>query len=420
MTRARRLVWIPSFLAGSALAAALATGAGILLYNSRGLTRAGGVLLAVSAVSLAAGVLVGGAAASAASDNAVSSAARGWIGFLVALILGAAFAGLWEAMNGFGAAPLAQGVGLALTSALPAYFAGGVWGRMNRFATSLGASEQLLVFAGGALGVAAGGTIMLGLLGEPVLAVTVFLGAAVLASAGARCQGWIFDRVPHRTLALDAPQRPELRFERWSTPGTERSVGILWDGGVDRALDPAPKGDWRTSVAETLDDPGGVLFLGVGSWFPVDGDLPWQVFEADGGVREIAARGFGWDEANLAQSPVPDAAGWTVVAEPGALSAASVKSLREAGVERIWLGGRRGGSSERLAQDAREASFGVRRYVGSGTRTQGPPHLSARRQELWCFDRAHSPPEAIAGMTTAVPRTTTASSEVPPGRDEQR
>ena len=413
MTRARRLVWIPSFLAGAALAAALATGAGILLYNSRGLTRAGGVLLTVSAVSLVAGILMGSAVVGAGSDKTVTSAARGWIGFLVALVLGAGFVGLWETMNGFGATPLAQGVGLALTSALPAYFAGGVWGRMNGFAVSLGTTEQLQVFAGGALGVAAGGTMMLALLGEPVLAVTVFLGAAVLASAGARCQGWIFDRVPRRNLTLDTPERPELRFESWRTAIPEHSVRILWDGGTDRAVDPAPTGDWRTVVAETLDGADGVLFLGAGSWFPVDGDRPWQLFEADGDVRGLAAQGFGWEEANLARSPVPEAAGWTVVAEREALSAVRIKSLHEAGVERIWVGGRRGSCPEHLLEDARDVTFGVGRYIGSGPGIDGPPRLAARCDELWCFDRSLSPPAAVAGMTTVSP-------EVPSGRDERR
>ncbi|MXV95736.1 MAG: hypothetical protein F4Y07_03255 [Gemmatimonadetes bacterium] len=413
MTRARRLVWIPSFLAGTALAAALATGAGILLYNSRGLTRAGGVLLTVSAVSLVAGILMGSAASSAASDRTVTSAARGWMGFLVALALGAGFVGLWETMNGFGATPVAQGVGLALTSALPAYFAGGVWGRMNGFAVSLGTGEQLQVFAGGAMGLAAGGTLMLALLGEPVLAVTVFLGAAVLASAGARCQGWIFDRVPRRSLTLDTPERPELRFESWLTAIPERSVRVLWDGGTDRAIEPAPTGDWRVGVAGSLDGATGVLFIGAGSWFPVDGDRPWKLFEADGDVRGLAARGFGWEEAKLARSPVPELSGWTVVAEREALSAVRIKSLHEAGVERIWVGGRRGRVPGHLLEDAREVTFAFRRYLGSGPGIDGPPRLAARCDELWCFDRSQAPPEAVDGMTAVSP-------EVPLGRDEGR
>ena len=409
MTRARNLFWIPSFLAGTALAAALGTGAGILLYNSRGLTRAGGVLLIVSAVSLVVGILMG----STASGRPVASAARGWMGFLVALVLGAAFAGLWETMSGFGATPVAQGAGLALTSALPAYFAGGVWGRMNGFAVSLGTSEQLQVFAGGALGVAAGGTMMLALLGEPVLAVTVFLGAAVLASAGARFQGWIFDRVPRRGLTLDNPERPELRFESWLIATPEQSVRILWDGGTDRAIDPAPNGDWRAGVAGTLDGTDGVLFVGAGSWFPLDGDRPWQLFEPDGDVRGLAARGFGWEEANLARSPVPEAPGWTVVAEREALPALRIEPLHEAGVERVWVGGRRGARPTSLLEDALDVTWDVGRYLGSAPGIAGPPRIAPRCDELWCFDRLQSPPTAVAGMTTVPP-------EVPSGRDEER
>ena len=413
MTRARNLIWLPSFLAGAALAAALATGAGILLYNSRGLTRAGGVLLAVSAVSMVTGILMGSAMGNAARDKAVTSAARGWMGFLVALLLGAVFAGLWESMSAFGATRVAQGVGLAVTSALPAYFAGGVWGRMYSFAASLGTGRSLQVFVGGAVGVAGGGTMMLALLGEPVLAVTVFLGAAILASAGARCQGWIFDRVPRRSVLLRVPERPELRFENWQTAIPERSVRVLWDGGTDRAVDPVPSGDWRAGVAGTLDGADGVLFIGAGSWFPVADDRRWQVFEPDDDVRALAIRGLDWEEGNLAGSPVPEDPGWTVVAEREALGAVRMKSLHEAGVERVWVGGRPGHFPEHLLQDAREVAFGASSYQGTGSGTDGPPQLVSRRDELWCFDRSQSPPAVVDGMKTMSP-------EVPSGRDEPR
>lgn len=413
MTRARKLIWLPSFLAGAALAAALATSAGLLLYNSRGLTRAGGVLLSVSFVSLTAGILMGSAVGDAARDEAVSSAARGWTGFLAALLLGAAFAGLWETMNAFGAAPVAQGVGLAVTAAMPAYFAGGVWGRMNSFAASLGAGQPLQVFVGGAVGVAAGGTTMLALLGEPVLAVTILLGATVFASAGARCQGWIFDRVPRRSVMLTSQERPELRFESWQTMIPKRSVRVLWDGGSDRAVDPVPAGDWRAGVAGTLDGGERVLFIGAGSWFPVSGDRRWQVFEPDDEVRGLAAEGFGWEDGNLAGSPVPEGPRWTVVAEREAAAAVRLKSLREAGVERVWVGGRPGHLPKYLLDDARESAFGVSCWQGTGSGADGPPRLVPRRGELWCFDRSQLPPEVVGGMKTVLP-------EVPSGRDEPR
>ncbi len=420
MTRARKLIWLPSLLAGAALAAALATSAGLLLYNSRGLMRAGGVLLSVSFVSLITGILMGSAMGNAARDKAVTSAARGWTGLLAALLLGAAFAGLWETMNAFGATPVAQGVGLAVTSAMPAYFAGGVWGRMNSFAASLGAGQPLHVFVGGAVGVAAGGTTILALLGEPVLAVTILLGATVLASAGARCQGWIFDRVPRRSVMLTSPERPELRFESWQTMIPERFVRVLWDGGTYRAVDPVPPGDWRAGVVGTLDGGDRVLFIGAGSWFPVSGGRRWQVFEPDDEVRRLAAGGFGWDDGNLAGSPVPEAPGWTVVAEREAVAAVRWKSLREAGVKRVWVGGRPGHLPKYLLDDAREAAFGVSRYQGTGSGAEGPPRLVSRRHELWCYDRSQSPPEAVGGMKTVLPEAPSGSPWINPSEHRER
>ena len=407
MTRARNFIWLPAFLVGAALAAALATSAGILLYNSRGLTRAGGVMVTVGVVSLVAGIWMG----SVNRDETVTSAARGWMGLLVALLLGAAFAGLWEAMDAFGAAAVAQGIGLALTSALPAYFAGGVWGRMNSFAGTLGAAETLQVFLGGALGMAIGSTAMLGLLGEPVLAVTVFLGAAILASAGARTQGWIFDRVPRRDTLLRVPERPELRFESWLTAVPGNSVRVLWEGGSDRAVDPAPPDDWRTGVASTLDGANKVLFIGVGSWFSVGEGRRWRLFEPDPDVRELASSGFDWSDEDLAGSPVPETPGWTVVVEREVGAAVNMDALGAAGVERVWVGGHRGHFPGSILDEARTAGFSASRYEGTVQGTAGPPRLVPRRDELWCLDRSQSPPKTVAGMEAVAPG-------VPLGRDE--
>ncbi len=406
-SRARALFWLPSLLAGVAVAAALATSAGILLYNSRGLTQAGAVLVAVAAISLAAGIWMG----SADREDAVPSAARGWMAFLLALLAGAAFAGLWEFMNGFGANWAAQGVGLALTAALPSYFAGGVWGRMGGFAESLGSGEKLQVLAGGIGGVVAGGTIVLAMLGQPVLAVTVFLGAAVLASAGARCLGWIFDRVPRRTPVLREDGRPELRFESWETAIPRRSVRVLWDGAMERAVDPPPPGDWRAGVAASLDGAGGVLFVGAGGWLEQPEDREWRVFEPDRDVRGLAARGFGWDESRLVESPIPPGPGWTVVAERELAVGMTMGAFRAAGVERIWVGGRRGRPPESLCGAAREAGYGVAGYRGAAPGSRGPPIFGPRHHELWCFDRSPSPLPAVPGMEAIAP------AEEPPALD---
>lgn len=405
--RARTLFWLPSLLAGVAVAAALATSAGILLYNSRGLTQAGAVLAAVSVISLIAGIWMGGGD----RDDAVPSAARGWMGFLVALLAGAAFAGLWEFMNGFGATRAAQGVGLALTAALPSYFAGGVWGRMSGFAGSLGAGERLQVVLGGIGGIVAGGSIVLAMLGKPVLAVTVFLGAAVLASAGARCLGWIFDRVPQRKPVLREDERPELRFERWETAVPRRSVHVLWDGGMERAVDPPLPGDWRAAVAASPDDAGGVLFVGAGSWIALPEDWEWLVFEPDHDVRGLAARGFGWDKAVLVDSPIPASAGWTVIAERDLAMELKMDALHDAGVERIWVGGRRGRPPLGLCEAAREAGFSVAGYRGAAPGSEGPPVFGPCHHELWCFDRSPLPPGTVLGMEAIPP------AEEPPAPD---
>ena len=86
-----------------------------------------------------------------------------------------------------------------------------------------------------------------------MLAVTAFLGAAVFASGGARCQGWIFDRVPRRRLMLRETTRPGLLFEKWYTAVPEAEVTVLWDGKRDQLVDPPVAGDWRLGVAGTMD-----------------------------------------------------------------------------------------------------------------------------------------------------------------------
>lgn len=427
MTRARRSIWIPSLFVGMAIAIAVATSAGVLLYDSQGLLRelrgamnlrqgesvlavlhadsqgllrAAAVLLGVSAVSLAAGLWMGVADQ---DEEAVPSAARGWVGFLVALLMGAGFTALWEAMDGFEGAAAAQGLGLAMTAALPAYFAGGVWGRLGGFAGAQGTGVRRQVVVGGLMGAGAGGSLALTLVGRPVLAVTAFLGATVLASAGARCQGWIFDRVPRRRLVLREPGRPELRFDVWRTEVPEMVVRVLLDAGRDRAVDPPPEGDWRRGVASTLDAGAPVLFVGAGSWFPIDDHREWRVHEPDPGVLALAAKGFGWDEGSLAGSPVPEAPGYTVVADWGALGDSLparelLATLAEAGVERVWIRGPRERLPATLLGSGLKAGFGVSRYLAVVAGAAGPPRVAPRGDEVCCFQRSPEPLGPVSGM----------------------
>ncbi len=426
MNRARRVIWVPSLLVGAAVATAVVTGAGVLLYDSQGLAReimnperegslvalllgdsegvvrAAAVLIGVAVLSLAAGLRMGRAGD---EDPAVRTAVRWWVGFLVALLAGSGFTGAWELMDGFAATSVTQGLGLAVTGALPAYFAGGVWGRLGRFAASLGAGKQVLI--GAVTGVAGGAALVLILLGRPVLAVTAFLGAAVFASGGARCQGWIFDRVPRRRVALHETTRPGLLFEAWHTAVPETEVKVLWDGGRVRMVDPPPTGDWRLGVAGTLDGAGSVLFVGAGSWFAREGEGGWRLHEPDADVRALVKEGFEWQSESLAGSPVPEGRGHAVVLDwetagqglrESLAGGELLAELREAGTERVWVRAERGRLPGKLAESAAAAGFGVARYVAVAPAVQGPPRLAPRGDEVWCLDPGETPPGPVAGL----------------------
>ena len=429
MNRARRLIWLPSLLVGAAVATAVVTGAGLLLYdtqglareilnseranslpsllleNSDGLVRAAAVLIGVAGLSMAVGIRMG----RAGDDNeAVRTAVRWWVGLLVALLVGSGFTGLWELLDGFAGTSLTQGVGLAVTGALPAYFAGGVWGRIGSFAGSLDSGSRRQVVIGAVAGVAVGATLVLMLLARPVLAVTAFLGAAVFASGGARCQGWIFDRVPRRRVVLRETTRPGLLFETWYTAVPDTETRVLWDGERDRMVDPPVAGDWRLGVAGTLDARDRVLFVGVGSWFARDGDGRWRLHGPEAEVTALASEGFGWGGGSLADGPVPEEPGYTVVVDwesagdgvrEGAASGELLTELQGAGVERVWVRAPRGRLPAGLAEAAAAAGFGVSRYVAVVPAFPGPPRLPPRGDEVWCLGAEGTPPGPVAGLT---------------------
>lgn len=403
--RARRMVWVPSLLVGVAAAIGVATGAAVLLYDSRGLPGAVAGLAGITILSLAAGLRMGVADCAGDTLPAVTS---WWVGLLVALLAGAGFTALWEAMDGFGTAPVAQGLGLAFTGALPAYFAGGVWGRIGSFAGSLGAGVRGQVTIGAVVGMAAGAALVLGFLGRPVLAVTAFLAATVFASGGARCQGWIFDRVPLRRVLLRGDGRPGIRFERWKTSVPSTETRVLWEAGRERVVDPPPRGDWRRAVGGTLDPAGAVLFVGVGSWLARDGAGKWRVHEPDAGVGALAAAGFGWPADSLAESPVPQTPGCTVVVDWDGSGDALVNSFtipellqefRSAGVRRAWIRCRPGRWQGQLAEAADEAGFGVVRYAATAAGLTGPPRITPSSTDVWCLDQSGDLPGPLSGMT---------------------
>lgn len=399
MIPARKALWIPAFLLGAATATALATGAGLLLYNDQGLLRAGLALAGVNIGSIVVG-LVGAGAREAESDL---HAGRWWLGLLLALMGGAGFAVAWEAMDAFAAVPAAQGVGLALTSALPAYFAAGTWARLRGLEVLVSTDPRRQAIVGAVAGGGLAATLITIFLGRPVWAVTAFLLAMVLASAGARLHVWILDRVPRLYRSVSEADRPALRFEEWRTGVPESRTRVVHDGAAMRVLDPPPQGDWREGVATTLHDGRPVLFLGLGGWFdPADGRR-WHLYEADEDVRKLAVDGFDWEDAVLADTPVPEEAGWVVVAGAAAARYIRLDELREAGAQRVWIGGAPGGVPEPLLAGAREAGLGVARYRSAVAGVQGPPHVTPRADELWCLDFGGDAPESVVGMVASPP-----------------
>lgn len=397
--QARRMLWIPSCLLGVAAAAALATGAGLLLYDDQGMLRAGMVLAAVNIGSIGAGL----AGVELRESESGPHAGGWWLGFLLSLLGAAAFAVAWEAMDSFEVARGAQGVGLAITSALPAYFAAGTWARLRALETLLatGPLHRHTGF-GAAAGFVVGTGLVVSFLGRPVWAVTAFLLAMVLASAGARLHVWILDRVPRLVRSVADPDRIDLRFEEWRTAVPESRTRVVRDGDAARTRDPPPPGDWREGVATTLHDGRPILFVGAGSWFdPADGRV-WRVYEPSEGVMKLAVEGFGWGEDLVAASPVPAGEGWLVVADSSAVPLIRLSALREAGAHRVWIGGPPGSVPEPFLAEAQAAGHGVGRYRSAVAGVAGPPRVTPRADELWCLEMDAEPPESVIGMV-AVP-----------------
>ena len=398
MTRARRALWVPPFLLGSAIATAVGTGAGILLYNDEGLLRAALVLAGVNLAAMAVGLRMAGTG----EVRRDPLAGRWWLGLMISLLAGAGFAVVWEGMDAFAAAPPAQGLGLALTSALPGYCAAGTWARLGALEALMCRGRRRQTNLGSAAGAVGGALLVVVFLGRPVWAVTAFLVAMVLGSAGARLHVWILDRMPRLFKALEDPERPALHFEEWRTLLPEKRARALREGRRWLVIDPPPPGDWRSCVATTLDPGCQVLFMGIGSWFEPSQAWEWRICEADEGVRALAARGFEWEEHSLADSPVADVGGRVVLADLEAATAIRPAALREAGAARIWIGGSPNSLPDSFREEARAAGFAVARYRSAVAGIQGPPHVEPRADEVWCLDSAAAPPESVEGMV-AVP-----------------
>ncbi len=398
----RRVLWVPPLLVGAAAAMAVSTSTALLLYDSPGLGRAVLVIALITALSLGLGLWTG----TQDGGEDVPSAARWWVGLLVALVLAAGFSGLWDAFQGFGATRAAQGAGLAIMTALPTYFAGGVLGRLGAFSEMIAPGLRTRVLVGVVVGMAIGSSVVLGALGRPILAVTAFLGAAIAASLGARIQGWIFDRLPRMRLELLDSERPEIRFRVWETVAEQRTLRILTDDGETVAEDPPRVGSWQDGLRKTLSGVQPLLFLGAGAWWAVD-DVTWWVHEPDPGVAALAARGFGWSgETVLDVVGFPAPACWVVVGRRS-LDAVLVKCggpeafvnrARASDVRGVWIGGPRSPLPEELARAAEAAGWIVAAFAGAVPGRDVPPRASARRDRVWFLGRREDLPDRVDSL----------------------
>ncbi len=447
---ATRTVWLSSLLVGMASALAALTGAGLLLYDDTGvlwtmrqalvevrprdlaavlgsdlggLARASGALLATWGVALGLGLWIRG---DDEDGDKPFSLIRGWAGLLVALALAVGFALLWESGSGVRASAAGQGLGLALTIALPAYYTGAVWRRLGVFAGRLGPSARVRqVVVGALLGLGAGSALASVVLGRSVLAVTAMLGTVVLASAGARILGWVVDRTPVAERVLVDSGDRNLRFAEWRTHVSRRVVRVLEvpdpaPGQQQWLVDPPVDGEWRMWVGATVAADAPVLFVGVASWFARESDGPWTLHEPRGPVRALAAKAFQWDDGVWAATWLPEPRrseelpGVTVVADwralrdawaregaqddPGAGEGPSwgdsgadeddpMTRLALSSAQRVWIRAPESGFSATLAAPWRRLGWIESRFRFRAGGRRGPPRLEPRIDEVVCMQR---------------------------------
>ncbi|NNF28799.1 MAG: hypothetical protein HKN73_16360 [Gemmatimonadetes bacterium] len=402
MRAPRRLLWLPPLLVSAAAAIAVSTSTALLLYDSPGLGRAIAVIGTITALSLGMGLWTG----TQEEGEEVPSAARWWVGLLVALVVAAGFSGLWDAFQGFGASPAAQGTGLALMTALPTYFAGGVLGRLGAFSEVVAPGLRVRVLLGVGAGLALGAIAVLSALGRPILAVSAFLGAAIAASLGARIQGWIFDRVPRKRMELNDPDRPELRFRVWETVAERSILRALTDSGESLAEDPSREGSWQAGLRDATSGLEPVLFLGAGGWWRIESGA-WWIHEPDPGVAALAARGFGWSPETVLEHPGFPTKGCWVVVGRRSLDPVIVKhggaggfvaAARAAGVRGVWVGGVRSPLPDELADAARSVGWEVASYSGLVPGRDVPLRWPARRDRLWYVGPPRDLPTQVGAL----------------------
>lgn len=183
-----------TFLAGVALGAGTAAGTALLLYTGQGFLATAGFLLAVSIAAAAAGIWVGGPHA-----GARSAPGRRWFWAVLAFAAAGAFAVLWSARPALRATGIGGALAVLLILAEPAYASGSLIGALearDRQAHGLApgtGGTAVAALIGAAAGILVATTVLIPNINAP----GVFLAAAALLAVTAGIQATRARRATH-------------------------------------------------------------------------------------------------------------------------------------------------------------------------------------------------------------------------------
>jgi hypothetical protein len=333
---------LPPFILGGALASAALTSVGLLLYGGPGLLRALSVVVATLLGALAAGLVAG---VRSARDGQVEPLRRWWLLTLVTFTLGALFAAGWDALGGFGAGAVSQGLGLSFLGGLPLFAGGAVLGSLGRLEEETGGEGPGVAVP--ALVGAGAGVVFLGFVLFPAVSPTGTLLLWLVALSGAAMtQGWVLSSLPYvEPLGREdgegqdgmAPH-PSVVLERWVAGGTGKAVLALMEEGRLRCI----VGEGGTPVR----DVDRLVVQGMSTWSPPPGPRlllgagGLSLLAGDPGVEVPAGRfssGIGGDDAvvdrggALLTALQTMAHGWARSPEPGWIDADPLVTLGSTG-----------------------------------------------------------------------------------------
>jgi hypothetical protein len=188
-----RLVWVPSFVVGTAAATASAVAVALLLYSGEGMLRSLTLIIAVELVAF--GVGLAAPPESGRWPAVVEALRRRWLAALLTFLAASVFTVVWTFGEGFSGDGRSQALGLAMLGGLPLYACGRLLAGISTAATAAinvgRSSPGAFASLGAALGVLITGSSGLSRLGAPSLLLVVL----VLLSGAALVQGSVLGDV---------------------------------------------------------------------------------------------------------------------------------------------------------------------------------------------------------------------------------